>query len=894
MAEHRTTRRKFLSGVGGAAALSGAQPPAPPRKPGGAKPSPATSAYPRVFTGRKLRMIAFPLGGIGTGTISLGGRGQLRDWEIFNRPDKGNAPGYGFFSIWARAGGKTVARVLESRIQPPYEVNYRGLGFANAPGLPRLRDAVFEGDYPFARIRFRDEKLPVEVRLEAFTPLVPLDVDASSLPVAVLRYTVANPGAAPATVSVAYSQENPVGTRGNQCAFQEEDSLAGLLFSNPFLGNRDPLWGTFAVSVLREGNPKISYLKNWKGPHLRVWPVAFWDDFKADGELTETGEASGARIGSLCAQRVVAPKSEASFTFLLSWHFPNRTAARCGWRAPEGHENDLLGNYYCTQFQDAWASARHAGQHLEQLETRTRAFVRSTRETSLPPVVIEAAMANLSTLRTNTCFRTADGNFYGFEGCADQAGCCMGSCTHVWNYEHATSLLFPSLSRSMRESEFGYNTDEKGCMSFRQILPDGIERLGKAAADGQMGCLVKLYLDWKLSGDTDWLRKLWPQARKALEFAWIPNGWDADRDGVMEGVQHNTYDVEFFGPNPMCGVWYLAALRACEEMARALGEAADAQEYRRLFENGSKWIDANLFNGSYYEQKVRPYPPDRIPRSLVSNMAVLASAATAPAFQVGDGCLIDQLVGQYAAHVAGLGYVLEPRHVSQAIASVYRNNFRSSLTEHESVQRVYALNDEAAMLICSFPKGNRPRYPFWFFSETMTGFEYQAAIHLIYEGMPREGLRVIEAIRERYDGERRNPWNEAECGHHYSRAMASWAAIPALAGFRYSGVEKTISFAPPEPKKLLRTFWSTGAAWGRFSRSASKTVLEVVEGSLGIETLELPAAGPGRFRATLAGTEVACSRRDENGRLHLKFEPEVRIQAGQTLEIRAKTGENNI
>src|SRR6478735_8179047 len=115
-----TRRRTFLqqAALAGAAAQIGAAEQAP------AATAPATPdiAYPRVFTGRHLTAIAFPLGGVCAGSISLGGRGQLRDWEIFNRSDKGNAPSYAFPAIWVQAGNrKPVARVLESRIQPPYE-----------------------------------------------------------------------------------------------------------------------------------------------------------------------------------------------------------------------------------------------------------------------------------------------------------------------------------------------------------------------------------------------------------------------------------------------------------------------------------------------------------------------------------------------------------------------------------------------------------------------------------------------------------------------------------------------------------------------------------------------------------------------------------------------------
>ena len=160
-------------------------------------------------------------------------------------------------------------------------------------------------------------------------------------------------------------------------------------------------------------------------------------------------------------------------------------------------------------------------------------------------------------------------------------------------------------------------------MDFRELLPSNIERWGFAAADGQMGSIIKLYFDWQISGDTDWLKQLWPNAKRAIEFAWVPGGWDANRDGVMEGVQHNTYDVEFVGPNPLCGVWYLGALRASEEMATAVGDMDSARQYRNLFQQGSKWIDDNLFNGEFYIQKVGSVPTHEVAKGLLVGMGTV-------------------------------------------------------------------------------------------------------------------------------------------------------------------------------------------------------------------------------------------------------------------------------
>src|SRR6202453_291710 len=638
-------------------------------------------SYPRRFTGRQLKMIAFPLGGVAAGSLSLGGRGQLRDWEIFNRPNKGFSPPYALPAIWIQAGNsKPIARVLEARILPPYE-GQDGLGSNNSPGLSRIQGATFTGEYPLANIKFEDQSLPVQVELEAFSPFIPHDADDSGLPVAILRYRVHNPGHATAKVGVAFSIDNPVkpeprvggaarsvqDSRLNE--YRKSGELEGLLMSNPSVPAGDPLQGSFALAALTSDHAAISYWRGW--PQGRWWnsPMLFWDVFSRDGQLQNEPELRNA-VGAVCQQSSIPPGGSANFTFLLSWNFPNRTPDWCGWTAPPGEGNTIIGNYYATRFKDAWEVAQYTATNLEKLESRTRTFSNVFGASTLPSVVKEASSANLSTLASTTCFRTADGEFHAFEGVDDHIGCCFGNCTHVWNYETATAHLFPSLARSLRKAAFGYSMDEAGAMHFRQLLPDGKARSGFAAADGQMGQIIHAYMDWQLSGDNEWLATMWPRIKKGLEFAWVPGGWDANRDGVLEGVQHNTYDVEFYGPNPMCGIYYLGALRAGEEMARAVGDTASANEYRRLFRQGSAWIDGNLFNGSFYIQQIRGFPADQIAPNLRSDMG--AGDTEHPEYQVGGGCLIDQLVGQYLAQVAGLGSLVTQEHVQSTLQSIYK------------------------------------------------------------------------------------------------------------------------------------------------------------------------------------------------------------------------------
>jgi hypothetical protein len=412
-------------------------------------------------------------------------------------------------------------------------------------------------------------------------------------------------------------------------------------------------------------------------------------------------------------------------------------------------------------------------------------------------------------------------------------------CTHVWNYAQTLAHLYPALERSMRDTGLLHNVFPDGRQAFRTLVP--VERGArwdrKPAADGQTGELLKLYRDWQLHGDEAWLRRLWPAARRVLEYAFVQ--WDADADGVMEGEQHNTYDIEFYGPNPMVGTLYLGALRAGAELAEVLGETRTAERYRGLAEAGAARLDRLCWNGSYYEQRV---PPQEAIRSDAHGGASLGGSLETPSpdgkvkYQVGRGCLSDQLLGQWLAHVAGLGHLLPEAHVQRAARAIFENNFHRDLREHACAQRVYTLPDEAGLVLCSWPRGGRPQLPFVYADEVWTGIEYAVAALLIWEGFVPQALEIVRAARARHDGARRNPWDESECGHHYARAMSAWSLLLALSGFRARAPARHLEFAPRLHAERFRCFFSTGHAWGTYRQQAKGgrlvAVLEVSEGEL--------------------------------------------------------------
>ena len=862
------------------------------------KPWPALTRYDQDHLAR----IAMPIGGIGTGTVSLGGRGDLRDWEIVNRPAKGFKPKQTFFALWTRpsalrqaqgaSGRQSQTRALEGVIDPHDFDGACGSTISNH-GLPRFRKCTFEAAYPFGQVLLSDAAVPVNVRIQAFNPLIPCDSGRSSLPVAVLRFVLTNKTDKRVEASVCGNLENFIGQDGSvivdgrintdvkggaRNANEFRDSLSqrervsdppgghgvrGISMSSKGIAPDAEQWGTLALTTT--ATKGVSYRTAWADLNWGDSLLDYWDDFSEDGALDEREANVNNPIGSLAVKVTLKPRETKTITFLLTWHFPNRR----GW----GVRNEpslsygtgvrdvpeRVGNYYTTKFRDAWDVAEKVVPQLDALERDTLTFVDTFLKSDLPDAVKEAALYNASTLRTQTTFRIETGHLMGWEGCGDKAGCCFGSCTHVWNYEQASAFLFGDLSKTMREIEFKYSTRTDGLMCFRADLPlNYTTEWINAAADGQMGCLMKLYRDWQLSGDDDMLRELWPHAKRALQFCWRPGGWDADEDGVMEGCQHNTTDVEYYGPNPQMGTWYLGALRAMEELSLSLWERvgvrvqgetreslqAFAAKCRRLFEHGSAWMDAHLFNGEYYEHEVRPPKPNEL---ILDGLRVGMGAMTLdePDLQLGAGCLADQLVGQYFAHVCGLGYLLDPKKARTTMRSVMRYNFKRGFNGHFNHLRSYVLGDESALLVATYPKGRRPKRPFPYFNEAWTGLEYTAAVGMLYEGLESDGLKVIAAVRARYDGLKRNPFDEAECGHHYARAMSSWAAVLALTGFHYSAVTQTMTFDAIEGVH----FWSTGYAWGTCTitldeHSADADVtLDVLGGKIGVKHFVLRGAG---------------------------------------------------
>jgi len=870
---------------------------------------------PRIcYEGDNLNLISFPMGGIGAGCIGLSGTGKLIDWEIFNLPNKGYQPRFSFLSVWAKASGeKPVFKVLEGQLRerldgPMYlaeGMEWQGNGIGpqqtQASGLPRMRNCRFEGKFPFAKVYLEDRSLPLTAVIEGWSPFIPCNSRDSSLPVAILNVTLTNNTDKTVEAVLAANVQNRAGAY-NQ-VIRENGFYALYMHDGREDGNS---------MVLATPQPVTTWQQNWRGggnwQNNFTCLQHFASTFAAHGRFDSTGEPvtresgsaaekaikadkvkpvgdENSKVGSLGVPVNLEPGQSQTVTFVIAWYFPIMTVPRSWWGKPTVSWR----NYYATQWNSGLDVARYTIRNLERLEKDTRLFQETFFSSTLPGVVLEAVSSQLCILRSPVLVRYPDGTLYGWEGTSPNGWNKLpinrrlgfGTCNHVYNYQQAIPYLFSDLQRSMLENFFFNGLRESdGAVTYRMPAGPGAKinqkRGVQTAADGQLGQICQIYREWQLCGDDDWLKTIWPRAKKALEYAWT--AWDKDRDGLLEGSHHNTLDLNFKTPETMCGSLYQAALLAGEKMAMYLGDTEAAKEYRRVFESGKRLSDEKLFNGQYYHQMLPA--PGR--------------------YQLGSGCISEQVHGQLYARMLGLEDIYSRDNIHKALGSLFKYNFIDNFYDRINTNRVYSVGGEAGLVIATWPVGGRPQYPLLYCDETMNGYEYQAAANMLYEGYILEGLSIIKAIRDRYDGKKRNPYCEFEWGNHYVRSLANYSTLLAISGFRYSAVEKMVRLAPKLYERDFRVFFSVDSGWGLISQKLTPQKhiirIEVKKGKLGVARLNTIVYKPAKDVTILLGGDklkgtvqkAVDEFWDADKMVTVRLEKTVTVTPGQPLTVEMK------
>jgi len=811
----------------------------------------------RWYLDKERRCVAMPLGGIGTGSFSICGDGSLRQFQIANRIQHCAFLPYSFFAIgFSTSEFRTNVSLLLSREfwdQSQYE-NAPGISDPIVPaelsrflgGFPTASKTRFCGEYPIAKIHYELEKIPLLCQLMAWSPFIPFDEEDSGLPVAIFEFEITNESDSAGFISLLASLQNAIGWDGVSTIRGTENEGYG--------GNYNRLIKLHDYHAIEMLNTKLSEDHASQGEMMLLisggrvsereqWSEMqdLWEDFASDGELGEKTAEGSSEEGktwnaALVSRKLTNPGETARFTVMFVWRFPNRYVDfdQALSIVPRDFSRYYLGNHYCRRFSNVREVAEYVLQHYDILRTKTFRFHDTFYDSNLPYHLLDGITANLTPLRTNITFRSEDGHFYGFEGgrgafsggANAAGGCCPLNCTHVWNYDQSLFAFWRKLHRDMRDIDWFHNQHEDGYLPHRTILPLYLPRLWNMpiggptnpAIDGLFAAILKTYQHWRAFDDENWKEKTKPHVLRAIRY--VMDVHDDKGDGMIRGEQPNTYDIHLYGPNTFIGSQYLAALLACEKMFEE-SEPDTAKECRRRFVSGSRLYDETCWNGEYYRQIVEFDQYE---------------------YQYGDGCVADQLLGQWWAHICDLGYVLPKEHVRKTLETIFRRNFRRDFRGIEQKPRQYALPHERGVLNATYEPGKRPRVPLLYSDEVWSGVEYALASLMVYEGMVSEAMQIVKATRDRYSGTLRNPFNEIECGDHYVRSMSVYSLLLAITGVQFS-LEKggTLKFRFSWKPGICRSFFNAGEAYGIVEASLEQGKamgrIHLVEGNIPISEL---------------------------------------------------------
>ena len=807
--------------------------------------------YNGTYVGQNLDRIAFPIGGIGAGMICLEGTGAFSHVSVRNTPEVYHEPL--MFAAISVKGIPNGTKLLEGPV-PTWKYfggpNTANGGERTSYGLPRFKKADFQARFPFATIHLSDPEIPVSVTIKGWSPFIPGDADNSSLPFAGFEYSFKNTGTSRIEAVFSFNSVN---------FMQKGEGLNSIQpISNGFvLSQKGDLknpanQGDFAIFT-DQSSSVVDYCwfrGGWWDPLTMAWNSI--EQSKITSVPPIEKNAPGA---SLFVPVNLAPGEEQTVRLMFSWYVPE-TNLKLGDDPKTTKKCDPSSGccsfpyyqpWYSGKFKNIHEAANFWSTNYKDLEAKSQLFTDAFFSSTLPPEVLEAVSANLSILKSPTVLRQRDGKLWAWEGCSDNSGCCEGSCTHVWNYAQAIPHLFPSLERTLRHTEFNESQNPDGHQTFRSALPirPKIHDF-HAASDGQLGGIMKVYREWRISGDNQWIREFYPKVKASLDYC--IETWDPRHKGVLEEPHHNTYDIEFWGPDGMCTSFYLGALLSVTKMGEFLNE--DVSKYRQLLESGRKMMQDSLYDGEYFYQKIKwqglnaPNPvklSEHAWNSNYSDEAKLLLQKEGPKYQYGKGCLSDGVLGFWIARMCDLEDPVESSLIKSHLNAVYKYNLKHDLSSHANPQRpTYALGNEGGLLLCTWPKGGKLSLPFVYSNEVWTGIEYQVSSHLMLMGEVGKGLDIVRTARDRYNGVTRNPFDEYECGHWYARAMSSYGLLQGLTGVRYDAVDRILYIDSKVGD--FKSFISTETGFGNIGLKDGKPFFKMVYGYLDVKKVMVSGA----------------------------------------------------
>lgn len=617
-------------------------------------------------------MVGVPMGGVGAGCIEMGHDGRFRNITINNNRTSSTriprSPGE-LLAVRVSRRGKTFTRVLQSSSDIPFEE--AGI----SPGFTPEEQLTWRGLYPTARYALNDPKFPIEVRWRAFSPIIPYDIDASTLPVLYLTVELGNPTDDVLDASILFNWENLNGctrdsfpeARGHiepipltlalppDKALKDDDSDAaqqlkrsyiGFEFGSPsdVLSNAD---GHYCLVIKPESHIEVS-LASWN-ERDPAQVNELWRCFRDEGFLGNAfNESEDAHSGAICCSMGLNPKSRRQVIFVLTWFCPRFEVGGVDY-----------GNGYTNQYRDASEVAvralKYYGYYAGAVESWQKRFLSST----LPAWFNRMLINNNYVFSTNTVL-AKDGRFAMMESTDDPV---MGALDRRFHSSLGTLLFFPEFEhRELAQFSKAQNPESPG--RINRYL--GELDLNSPSYGGTPDELIDInpkfvlmaYRNYHMTGRRAALEQLYPRLKQAMEYMLTK---DHDKDGLPE--QHGistTFDHHpIHGVNSYTSSLWIAALRAYSRIAQRLGHKDEARHYEEMYARAVQrfeqclWIQDKGYYRLYCDVESSRHKRDEARE---------------------DGCHSGQLAGQWFSDFLCLGHVFPPDHVQLAIDAMWQLN----------------------------------------------------------------------------------------------------------------------------------------------------------------------------------------------------------------------------
>lgn len=790
------------------------------------------------------------MGGIGTGSIEFRKDGNFYNWSIFNNFPRGTGPifelptkpktfedqSFLFFLVRYQVEGEKPQLKLLQLNNSLQEGGQEGIIYYY-PWMSAVDKIEYSARFPFTNMKFSDADMPIDIELEAFSPFIPFDVKNSALPGVYFNFKIKSKTDKNVDVMLLGSLRNLVGYDTQDKAFEaklvNEKNYKFFAQSASGMDEKTSTYGQMGLGVI--GGDEVSYYLGWEHKHpyyeklLVENKLANIDDTQSRNSVNnENKRIANGRNDQRCFSSIAVShklKAGKEFTsaFFMNWNFPNnyggienhnaKDTTKCiDVRKQIGvKQTKNMGLYYQNYFTDINATAAYFATQVDDLSSRSHQFVNDMYSSDIDQFVLDQVNSQLNTFVSSSTL-TKEGNFAIREGLTASQSWGPNITSDVSLYASPMIIgLFPELQKASMRSHAKLQTKDGEInhglgydMDFNQNGTWGVyDRVDLVPNFIQM-----VLRDFLWTNDKQYIREMWPSVKLGINYMLTKRDKDGDQMPDMNGIMCSYDNFPMYGLASYIQSQWINALTMASEVAAEMGEPKLEKQYKEIAQKGSKLMEQKLWNGSYYNLS-----NDYLGKKGIDN-----------------GCLTDQLIGQWVAHNAGLGYIFDKQNVQKSLKSIMDKSF---------IYNSFLRN-------CSWP-AHPDLFPIatsdlWVdqANTPWTGVELAFASFLIYENMVDDGLKVIKGVDDRYR-KAGLYFDHQEFGGHYYRPMAAWSIMNAFLG--YSVNRGTYSFNPKIKKDTFNMFFTIPAGTAIYKKEVNSIQIEVKTGEMTFSKLKFENSG---------------------------------------------------